>query len=148
MKKLLNRLTPKNVGLLILEIVIFILIPYLYLIACGFIFDKWLHMYNMTVFIFFSLMFLWLIALILSVLVIISFVKSKKNPETFAANRAAYTAKKEAKKAEKAAKKAAEMAEKEAAKAAMEAAKAAEEQAASEAAPEEAKPEEEVKSEE
>jgi len=71
-------LTAKKVGGLILRIIIMLVIPYIYLIICGLVFDKWLHMYDMTSFIFWSLMALWFIAVIFSILAIVWFVKRPK----------------------------------------------------------------------
>jgi len=71
-------MTAKDVKMLILRIVILLVIPYAYLMLCGLIFDYWLHMYNMTNFIFFSLIALYVIAVVLCVLSVVWYVQSKK----------------------------------------------------------------------
>ena len=75
MKKLLT--APKVWGI-VLRIVIMLVIPYAYLMLCGLVFDRWLYMYQMTKFIFWSLMALWAVAVVLSVLCIIWSVKARK----------------------------------------------------------------------
>ena len=73
-----KKMTAKSVGALVARIVIMLAIPYAYLMLCGLIFDKWLHMYKATGFIFWSLMTFWAIALALSVLSVIWYVKSRQ----------------------------------------------------------------------
>lgn len=65
-------------GGLALRIVLALVIPYAYLMLCGLIFDKGLHMYGMTTFIFFSYAFLTLLGLAMIVLCIVFWVKRKK----------------------------------------------------------------------
>lgn len=74
-------MTAKTVGGLILRCVILLVIPYAYLMLCGLIFDWWLHLYNMTNFIFYSLIVLAVIALILIICCIVWYFQAKKAPE-------------------------------------------------------------------
>lgn len=74
-----NLLTAASIGTLVLRIVILLVIPYAYLMLCGLIFDRWLHMYGMTNFIFFSLIALYVVAVVLVVLCIVWFIKNKKS---------------------------------------------------------------------
>ena len=69
----------KTGGGLALRIVLALVIPYAYLMLCGLVFDKWLHAYGMTTFIFFSYAFLALLGVAMIVLCIVSFVKRGKN---------------------------------------------------------------------
>ena len=79
MKKFLNKLTHPLTGKgLALRIVLSLVIPYSYLLLCGLIFDSWLHAYNMTTFIFFSYVAFTLIGLVILVLSIVNYCKSKK----------------------------------------------------------------------
>lgn len=64
LKKLL---TAKNGGGLALRIVVLLAIPYAYLMLCGLIFDRLLRWYFMTNFIFFSLLVLYVLAVVLIV---------------------------------------------------------------------------------
>ena len=70
---------PETAGGLTLRIVIALAIPYAYLMLCGLIFDKWLHLYNLTMFIFISLCVLYLLALAYIVACIVCFTKRKKS---------------------------------------------------------------------
>ena len=69
---------PKTAGGLTLRIVLALLIPYAYLMLCGLVFDKWLHLYNLTLFIFISLCVLYLIALAYIAFSIVGFCRRKK----------------------------------------------------------------------
>ena len=63
---------------LAVRIVLFLLVPYLYLLLCGLVFDRWLHMYNMTTFIFFSYAALQIAGIVLTVIVIINYSNRNK----------------------------------------------------------------------
>ena len=78
-RKKTSFLKPSTLGGLILRIVLFLGVPYGYLMLCGLIFDKTLHMYNMTTFIFFSYVALQLAGIILAIISIINYVKAKKS---------------------------------------------------------------------
>ena len=71
-------LRSKRLGGLIGKCVLMLVIPYAYLLLCGLVFDKLLHWYSMTTFIFFSLLALYLIAIILCVIAIRNFCRRKK----------------------------------------------------------------------
>ncbi len=73
-----NVYTPTSGKGLALRIVLGLAIPYAYLMLCGLIFDRWLHLYNMTTFIFFSYVILALAGIAEIVLSIIKYVKRKK----------------------------------------------------------------------
>ena len=77
-RKKCSILKATSVGGLILRIVLFLVIPYAYLMLCGLIFDRTLHMYNMTTFIFFSYAALQIAGIVLSILAIIRYVKYDK----------------------------------------------------------------------
>ena len=79
MKKILEwMLECKDMKALIGKSVLYFVIPYLYLIFCGLFFDKLLKWYFMTTFIFFSLMALYLVAIVLIVIMIVKFIKKRK----------------------------------------------------------------------
>ena len=63
---------------LILKSVLYLAIPYVYLILCGVIFDSLLKWYFMTTFIFFSLIALYIVAFVLIILMISKYVKKGK----------------------------------------------------------------------
>ena len=73
-----NLMTAKSGLGLAVRIIILIIIPYAYLMLCGLIFDWWLHMYNMTDFIFYSLIVLAVAALVMIGFCIYWFVKRDK----------------------------------------------------------------------
>lgn len=68
----------KNVKMLVLKSLLYLVIPYVYLFLCGFIFDMLLKWYFMTTFIFFSMIALYLAAIVLIVLMIVRFLREKK----------------------------------------------------------------------
>ena len=68
----------KLAGGIILRIIILLAIPYAYLMLCGLIFDWWLRMYELTTFIFYSLMVLYAAALALIVISIVWTVQYHK----------------------------------------------------------------------
>ena len=68
-------LNSKSAGGLVLRCIILLLIPYAYLFLCGLVFDKWLKLYRMTPFIFWSLIVLYVIAIAVIVLAIVRFVR-------------------------------------------------------------------------
>lgn len=75
----LHRLTrPQSGKGLALRIVLSLVVPYVYLLLCGLVFDRWLRMYSMTTFIFFSYVTFALIGLIVLVASIVNYVKMKK----------------------------------------------------------------------
>ena len=87
MKKMLNALAgvkgfrfflnSKSVGALIGKCVLLLLIPYAYLFLCGAVFDALLKWYFMTTFIFFSLIFLYVIAILLVAWAIVRYSRRK-----------------------------------------------------------------------
>ena len=81
-RKKTSFLKPGSVGGLILRIVLFLAVPYGYLMLCGLIFDKTLHMYSMTPFIFFSYVALQLAGIVLAIISIINFAKANKSGKT------------------------------------------------------------------
>lgn len=73
------RLTTHNtVGALVGKSIVYLLVPYVYLFACGFLFDYLLAWYWMTTFIFLSLCVLALLATALVVVSIVKFAKKQK----------------------------------------------------------------------
>ncbi len=79
LQRVVDRLTThKTLGQLVLKSVMYLLIPYIYLFACGFVFDYLLNWYWMTTFIFVSLCVFALIAIALVVMSIYKFNKAKK----------------------------------------------------------------------
>ena len=68
----------KNVKVLVLKSLLYLVIPYAYLFLCGFIFDMLLKWYFMTTFIFFSMIALYIVAILLIVLMITRFFREKK----------------------------------------------------------------------
>lgn len=77
-KGLKKVLLAKGVGGLVLRIVIMLVIPYAYLMLCGLVFDRLLRWYFMTTFIFFSLIVLYIVAIVFCVLAIVWFAKARK----------------------------------------------------------------------
>ena len=71
-------LTAKGKGGMALRIIILLVIPYAYLMLCGLIFDKLLHLYSMTTFIFISLIVLYIAAIVCVILSIIWTCRSWK----------------------------------------------------------------------
>lgn len=71
-----NLLTAKSLLGLVVRIVILMIIPYAYLMLCGLVFDWWLHMYEMTNFIFYSLIVLAVAAVVLIILTAVWTAKS------------------------------------------------------------------------
>ena len=71
-------LNSPSVGGLVLRCVILLLIPYAYLLLCGLVFDKWLKLYRMTPFIFYSLIVLYVIAIVVIILAIVRFVRTRR----------------------------------------------------------------------
>lgn len=79
MKKTMDFLLAcKNVKVLIGKSVLYLIIPYAYLFLCGILFDTLLKWYFMTTFIFFSLIALYIVAIVLIVLMCIRFFREKK----------------------------------------------------------------------
>lgn len=77
--EVLTRLTTHATGKqLVLKSILYLLIPYLYLFACGFLFDYLLKWYWMTTYIFLSLCAFALIALALVVASVVKFFKRNK----------------------------------------------------------------------
>ena len=70
-------LNSDSVGKLVGKCVLLLLIPYAYLFLCGAIFDALLHWYFMTTFIFFSLIFFYVIAIILIIWAIVRYSRRK-----------------------------------------------------------------------
>ena len=64
-------LTAKSKGGMILRIIILLVIPYAYLMLCGLIFDRLLHLYGMTTFIFISLIVLYAAAFVCAILSVV-----------------------------------------------------------------------------
>lgn len=67
-----------SVGQLVGKSILLLVIPYVYLILCGIIFDKLLKLYAMTTFIFFSFVGLYVIAAVMIVMAILRYVKANK----------------------------------------------------------------------
>ena len=63
---------------LILKTILYLAIPYVYLILCGIVFDSLLKWYFMTTFIFFSLIALYIAAFVVIILMISRYVKKGK----------------------------------------------------------------------
>lgn len=63
---------------LILKTILYLAIPYAYLILCGIVFDSLLKWYFMTTFIFFSLIALYIVAFVVIILMISRYVKKGK----------------------------------------------------------------------
>jgi len=79
MKKTMNFLLEcKNLKVLIGKSVLYLVIPYAYLFLCGILFDTLLKWYFMTTFIFFSLIALYIAAIVLIVLMCIRYYKTQK----------------------------------------------------------------------
>ena len=70
-------LNSKSLGALIGKCILLLLIPYAYLFLCGAVFDALLKWYFMTTFIFFSLIFLYVIAILLIVWAIVRYNRRK-----------------------------------------------------------------------
>ncbi len=70
-------LNSRRVSALLLKILLLLVMPYAYLMLCGLVFDRLLRWYFMTDFIFFSLLFLYLIALALVVWAIARFARKR-----------------------------------------------------------------------
>jgi len=68
-----------SVKTLVLKSILYLAVPYIYLILCGIIFDSLLKWYFMTTFIFFSMLALYLAAIVLIILMIVTYTKKKKN---------------------------------------------------------------------
>ncbi len=78
---LVSRLMPKTGGGLVLRTVLLLVIPYAYLMLCGLVFDMLLKWYFMTGFIFYSLITLYVIAIVLIVLMAVKFSKNRRKGE-------------------------------------------------------------------
>jgi len=76
--KIVNFLNCKNWKELVGKSVLLLVLPYAWLIFCGLVFDKLLKWYFMTTFIFFSLIALYLLAIVAVVFLIVGFVKKNK----------------------------------------------------------------------
>lgn len=74
-------LCPKNGKDLALSIVLGLLAPYAYLMLCGLIFDRWLRLYGMTTFIFFSYAVLQALGIAVVILSIRSYLRKKKGKD-------------------------------------------------------------------
>ena len=68
----------KDLKSLIAKSVLYLLIPYAYLFICGFLFDMLLKWYFMTMFIFFSMAALYIVAIVLIVCMCIRYRKKTK----------------------------------------------------------------------
>ena len=80
MKKIMDFLLEcKNLKALIGKSVFYLVIPYAYLFLCGFLFDALLKWYFMTTFIFFSLIALYIVAIVLIVMMCIRYFKKHKD---------------------------------------------------------------------
>ena len=71
-------LCPKSGKGLTLRIVLGLLAPYAYLMLCGLIFDRWLRLYGMTTFVFFSYGILQALGIAVAILSIRSYQRKKK----------------------------------------------------------------------
>lgn len=71
-------LDTKTVGGLIGKCAVLLAAPYVYLILCGLILDKWLQLYESVPYIFYSLLALYAAAIALIVILIVRFVKARK----------------------------------------------------------------------
>ena len=79
MKNKMNLLLEcKNLKSLIVKSIVLILIPYAYLFVCGLVFDALLKWYFMTTFIFFSMVALYIAAIVLIILMCIRYSKKSK----------------------------------------------------------------------
>ncbi len=63
---------------LVLRCILLLVGPYAYLMLCGLVFDYLLKWYFMTDFIFYSLIVLWVAAIIWVIVLILRFVKAKR----------------------------------------------------------------------
>ena len=70
-------LNSSSVGALVGKCVLLLVIPYAYLFLCGALFDALLKWYFMTTFIFFSLIFLYVFAIILIIWAIVRYSRRK-----------------------------------------------------------------------
>ena len=61
-----------------IRVILNLIVPYAYLMLCGLVFDRWLHLYNMTTFIFFSYVALQLAGIVAAVFTIRNNSKSRK----------------------------------------------------------------------
>ena len=68
-------LHPRSKSSLAIHIILDLLVPYAYLMLCGVVFDRWLRLYNMTTFIFFSYMVLQLAGIVFAIINIVNFVR-------------------------------------------------------------------------
>lgn len=83
MKKIMDFLLEcKNLKVLIGKSVLYLVIPYAYLFLCGFLFDALLKWYFMTTFIFFSLIALYIVAIVLIVMMCIRYFKKHKDDKS------------------------------------------------------------------
>lgn len=79
LKEILIRLvSPRSGKGLALRIVLSLVTPYAYLMLCGLVFDRWLRLYSMTTFIFFSYAALTLAGLVIIVMSALRYVKGRK----------------------------------------------------------------------
>ena len=67
---LLEKIRGQRGKKLALYIVLELLVPYAYLMLCGLVFDRWLHLYQMTTFVFFSYVTLQLAGIAMAVITI------------------------------------------------------------------------------
>ncbi len=70
-------LDSKKITHLILKSLLLLAIPYIYLILCGFLFDRWLKLYAATSAIFYSLIVLYIIAIAIIVYAIVRFIRAR-----------------------------------------------------------------------
>ena len=75
---------PKSGKGLALRVVLGLLVPYAYLMLCGLVFDRWLKLYGMTTFIFFSYVILQILGIAAAVLSIRSYRRQKKGGKAMA----------------------------------------------------------------
>jgi len=70
-------LNPKTGKGLTLHIILDLIVPYLYLLLCGLVFDKWLRLYNMTTFVFFSYAAFQLAGIAFTIINIVRFARNR-----------------------------------------------------------------------
>ncbi len=63
---------------LLLGIVLLLVIPYAYLMLCGLVFDMWLKMYDMVLFIFYSLITFYIINIGIIIYLVIKYFRDRK----------------------------------------------------------------------
>ena len=71
-------LNSESVLELVLKSALLLVIPYLYLLFCGLVFDKWLKLYSLTSFIFWSLIVLYIAAAAIIIYAVVRFVGGRR----------------------------------------------------------------------